>query len=92
MKFQGCRAITSGRGRIRSPDETVNNKSLAIRTMINLLDTDDREVLSNLNNCSYGGIEEALRLSIEPLADSPERTVYHELKGLLAEVTSRLRN
>jgi hypothetical protein len=44
-------------GRIRSPDEPVSNKSLAIQTMINLLDTDDREVLSNLNDCCYGGIE-----------------------------------
>lgn len=79
-------------GRLRSSDELVSNKALSLQIMINLLDTDDREVVDNLNDCSYAGIEEALRLSIEPLANSPERSIHHELKSLLEELCMRLRN
>jgi hypothetical protein len=48
--------------------------------------------MANLNDCCYGGIEEILKLSIEPTADSPEKSIYDELKTLLHEVAIRLRN
>lgn len=79
-------------GRLRAGDEPLVNKSLAIQTLINLLDLDDREVIGNLSDGSYGSLEEVLKLSIEPTADSPEKSIYNSLKGLLEEVAVRLRN
>lgn len=73
-------------GRLAQTKEPIACKKIALSILCELLLLKDPEILSYLSDCTFSIFETVLKMAIEPLKDSPEKSIYIELKTHLDEV------